>query len=230
MEHPGFAAVPMQRVGPIKIIGDELDEEVMVPLATYESPLWPSTQRGAKASRLCGGIRTTIMDERMTRSILVEAPSALHCRRVIEALPNHLPHMNTLVHQQSRHTHLLDFHTQVVGNLLYIRLEFSTGDASGHNMTTQAADLLLHWLLEQYTFLRYVSISANYCTDKKPTAVNGILGRGKYVVNELLIPRSICQSLLKTTPEKIVELNVKKNLIGTRCCKHCGRFPRHCAL
>ena len=63
--------------------------------------------------------------------------------------------------------------------------------------------------------LHYVSISGNYCTDKKASAVNGILGRGKYVVAELLVPRAVCEQRLKTTPEKIVDLNIKKNLIGT---------------
>src|SRR4029079_9539057 len=61
----------------------------------------------------------------------------------------------------------------------------------------------------------YVSISGNYCTDKKVSSVNGILGRGKYVVAEIKIPRTICTRNLRTTPEKIVALNVKKNLIGS---------------
>ncbi len=215
MDMPQCAAVPMQTIGPLKVIGDEINTEVMVPLATYESPLWPSTNRGAKVSRQCGGIRTTIIDERMTRSVLLEAPSALECRQVVTDMPQHLAMLNQAIHQQSRFTQLIDFHSQIVGKLLYLRLEFTTGDASGHNMTTQAADIAIQCLLKQYDFLKYVSVSANYCTDKKPTAVNGILGRGKYVVSELLIPRDICQSTLKTTPEKIVDLNIKKNLIGT---------------
>ncbi|MCJ8298778.1 MAG: hypothetical protein MJK13_07580, partial [Pseudomonadales bacterium] len=56
---------------------------------------------------------------------------------------------------------------------------------------------------------------ANYCSDKKATAVNGILGRGKNVVSEIIISRELCRRRLKTTPEKVVDLNIKKNLIGT---------------
>jgi hydroxymethylglutaryl-CoA reductase (NADPH) len=44
--------------------------------------------------------------------------------------------------------------------------------------------------------------------------VNGILGRGKYVIAEINIPRDICEKNLRTTPEKIVQLNIEKNLIG----------------
>ena len=96
-----------------------------------------------------------------------------------------------------------------------MRLEFTTGDASGHNMVTNAADQLFPWILTQYPYLRYSSISANYCSDKKATAVNGILGRGKNVVTEIIISRDLCARKLNTTPEKMVDLNIKKNLIGT---------------
>ncbi|HSX20923.1 MAG TPA: hydroxymethylglutaryl-CoA reductase, partial [Gammaproteobacteria bacterium] len=37
------ANIPMRSVGPIKIIGQELNAEVNVPMATFETPLWPST-------------------------------------------------------------------------------------------------------------------------------------------------------------------------------------------
>lgn len=44
--------------------------------------------------------------------------------------------------------------------------------------------------------------------------MNGILGRGKYVVAEVIISENICKRVLKTTPEKITQLNIKKNLMG----------------
>jgi hydroxymethylglutaryl-CoA reductase (NADPH) len=89
--------------------------------------------------------------------------------------------LQEVVATTSRFARLKDLHTQVVGNLLYLRFELSTGDASGHNMVTKAADALMKWLLHEYPLLTYISISGNYCTDKKVSAVNGILGRGRYV-------------------------------------------------
>ena len=59
-----FATIPMQVVGPIKITGPEVDDEVMAPLATYETPLWASVNRGAKASLLAGGIKAVVVDDR----------------------------------------------------------------------------------------------------------------------------------------------------------------------
>jgi len=209
------ASIPMQSVGPFKLIGDVEVDDLMVPMATYESPLWPSVARGARVSAHSGGIRVTVMDERMTRSVLLEAPNASVARQHLNNIQSRHDELQAVVSKTSRFAKLLDTHYQVVGNLIYLRLEFNTGDASGHNMATNAADQLIPWLLSTYPDLQYVSISANYCTDKKVSAVNGILGRGKYVVCETTIPRKLCQRFLKTTPEALVDLHIKKNLIGS---------------
>jgi len=213
--HSTYASIPMESVGPFKLIGDVETDDLMVPMATYETPLWPSVARGARVSAHAGGIRVTVVDERMTRSILLEAPNAGVAVKRLQDLKNRHDDIQTVVAQTSRFAKLIDTHHQVVGNLIYLRLEFTTGDASGHNMVTNAADKIIPWILNEYEDLAYVSISANYCTDKKVSAVNGILGRGKYVVCETTIPRKLCQRFLKTTPEAITDLHIKKNLIGS---------------
>lgn len=205
----------MQWVGPIELNGNTVNERISVPLATYETPLWPSVGRGAKLSRLAGGITATVIDARMTRSVLLEADSALEALKALEAIKTRLDDMNAVVSQTSRFAQLIAINAEINANMIFLRLEFHTGDAAGHNMVTNAADKLIPWILQQYQQLRYVSISGNYCTDKKATAVNGILGRGKNVIAEITISRELCETKLRTTPEAMVELNIKKNLIGT---------------
>jgi hydroxymethylglutaryl-CoA reductase (NADPH) len=209
------AIIPMRNVGPVKIVGFELDDEIKVPLATLEKPLWPSVNRGAKVSRQTAGIKVTVVREGMTRSILVEAPDANYANSIVEELDKYKIDLTKVVSATSRFAVLQNWHAQIVGNLLFIRFSFTTGDAAGHNMATKAAEALLDWLLEKYPQLKYVSLSGNYCTDKKVSSVNSILGRGKYVIAELLVPKVICESILKTSPAKIVALNNKKNLIGS---------------
>ena len=68
--------LPPQWIGPLPISGHAVNDTVRVPLATYETPLWPSTARGAKVAEHCGGVRCTLIDDRMARSILLEAPDA----------------------------------------------------------------------------------------------------------------------------------------------------------
>ena len=211
-----FAQVPMQFVGPLRVSGAVIEGEFEVPLATYETPLWPSVSRGARVSMRCeGGIKCTVVDERMTRSVLFEAPDATAAFQALEAIRAEFPALGKIVEQTSRFARLVDLHGQIAGNLLFLRFEFTTGDAAGHNMCTQAAEALMEHILARHPGLAYGSISGNYCSDKKATAVNGILGRGKYVVAELTVPGRICQRYLKTTPEKVVQLNIRKNLVGT---------------
>lgn len=209
------AHIPMRVVGPLRIISDDIpDELIAIPLATYETPLWPSTHRGARACTAAGGIHASVIDERMTRSVLVEADAASTLVAVTRRIQAEKAAFQTLVSETSRFAILLDIHTQQVGCLLYIRFEFTTGDAAGHNMVTLASDRILTKLLADETALRYVSISGNFCSDKKASAVNGILGRGKNVVAEVTLSEALCRRFLKSTPEKIVDLNIKKNLMG----------------
>ncbi|MFD9906040.1 hydroxymethylglutaryl-CoA reductase [Streptomyces sp. NPDC059063] len=211
-----IAGVPMQWVGPVRICGNVAEMETKVPLATYESPLWPSVARGARISMLTDkGIVATLVDERMTRSVLVEAldaPTAYAAARAVEA---RLGELQEVVRGCSRFAHLLGVRHEITGHLLFLRFEFSTGDASGHNMATLASDALLRHLLQTIPGISYGSISGNYCTDKKATAINGLLGRGKNVVTELTVPRALVEEQLHTTAAKIEKLNVRKNLLGT---------------
>ncbi len=209
------ANIPMKSVGPFKLVGDVNVNDLMVPLATYETPLWPSVARGARVTSHAGGIRVTVMDERMTRSILLEADNASIARDIILSIKKSKQSLQEIVAKSSKFAKLIDINSQVIGNLIYLRLEFTTGDASGHNMVTNAADRLIPWLLQKYPQLSYVSISANFCTDKKVSAVNSILGRGKNVVCEAVISRKLCVRFLKATPEEIKELHIKKDLIGS---------------
>jgi len=210
-----IASIPMRIVGPVAIRGTEVNDDVYLPLASFEAPLWPSTERGARVATLSGGIKVVIINERMTRSILLEADSALLLHPILLDIQKQKDHLQSLVSKTSRFAKLLDIHSEIIGSLLYLRIELLTGDAAGHNMTTLASDHIMTWILSHYPQLRYVSISGNYCTDKKVSAVNGILGRGKHVIAEVIISRKICERYLKTTPEKIVDLNIKKNLLGS---------------
>lgn len=207
--------IPTKWIGPIAITGNVVNEGVRVPLATYETPLWPSTGRGARLSRhVEGGIRCTLVDERMTRSIILRAPNGEVAERVWSSIAARFNDVDAVVRTTSRFAKLVGLNRQIVGNLLYIRIECETGDASGHNMVTKAADAVQGWLLGEYPEMEYSSISGNFCTDKKVSAVNGLLGRGKYVVAEIEIPRDVCTKMLRTTPELMVQLNTEKNLIG----------------
>lgn len=209
------APVPMRLVGPVQLAGPEVEGSFQIPLATYESPLWPSVERGAHLTARAGGIRAVVTSECMTRSVLIDAPDAVRALELIRFLETSRPALESAAAATSRFARLQDVHCEPLGHLVFVRFSFHTGDAAGHNMATRAADALLAWILAQRPECRYGSISGNLCCDKKPSAVNGLLGRGKSVVAEARIPARLVTRYLHTTPARLVELTWQKNWVGT---------------
>lgn len=208
--------IPTRWVGPIRFTHADGTEEVEAPLATYESPLWPSVGRGARLSRsVPGGIRTVVIDERMTRSVLFVARDAASAAAASRAILDRMPELDAAVRSTSRHARLIDVHTEIVGDLLFVRFAFTTGDASGHNMATHASEALMDLILGWDLAVEYGSISGNYCTDKKVSAVNGVLGRGRSVVADILIPHDLVGDALRSTSADITDLVTRKNLVGS---------------
>lgn len=207
--------IPTRWVGPIHIESDLIKGSIDIPLATYETPLWPSVARGAKVSRLVKGIQVTLKNDIMTRSILLEAPTSHRAWIVSEALQQRTHELADVVSTSSRYAQFKSINIETVGPLLFVRLAINSGAASGHNMTTKAAEDILKWISYNFNDINEVSVSGNYCTDKKVSAVNGLLGRGKNVTAEIIIAQDICQKSLRTTPQQIVDLNHKKNYVGS---------------
>jgi hydroxymethylglutaryl-CoA reductase (NADPH) len=206
--------IPTKFVGPILIKAATWQAEVDVPMATFETTLWPSTNRGAEVTKAAGGINVTLLSNCMTRSILLYAPNAQTAAGIAEEIKKDFVFLQNAVSQSSRFCKLEAVHTEVVGSNLYVRLSCFTGDAAGHNMTTKAADEVIKAILAKYPALNYGSISANLCVDKKVSAMNAILGRGKSVIAEVVLSRELCEKHLRTTPELLTQLNINKNLLG----------------
>lgn len=70
-------------------------------------------------------------------------------------------------------------------------------------------------------------LPGNFCSDKKPSAVNWIEGRGKSVVCEAVIKEEVVKRVLKTNVQSLVELNTIKNLAGSAVAGSLGGFNAH---
>lgn len=49
----------------------------------------------------------------------------------------------------------------------------------------------MEFLREKFPLMEVISLSGNFCTDKKPSAINWVEGRGKSVVCEAVIPSQV---------------------------------------
>lgn len=75
--------------------------------------------------------------------------------------------------------------------------------------------------------MQIISISGNFCTDKKSAALNWIEGRGKSCVAEVIIPKHIVEKVLKSSVDAMVEVGLDKNLIGSAMAGSIGGFNAH---
>lgn len=129
----------------------------------------------------------------------------------------------------SRFARLVGVKAVLAGRTLFVRFKTETGDAMGMNMISKGSEKALERMSEVFPSMRVLALSGNYCTDKKPAAVNWIEGRGKSVVAEAVVPHEVVKKVLKTTVNDMVRLGFKKNLVGSAMAGSVGGFNAHAA-
>ncbi|KAL0412335.1 UNVERIFIED_CONTAM: 3-hydroxy-3-methylglutaryl-coenzyme A reductase [Sesamum radiatum] len=97
----------------------------------------------------------------------------------------------------------------------------------GMNMVSKGVQNVMDFLNNEFPDMDVIGISGNYCSDKKPAAVNWIEGRGKSVVCEAIIKEEVIKKVLKTDVASLVELNMLKNLTGSAVAGALGGFNAH---
>uniref|UniRef100_A0AAY5ELA6 3-hydroxy-3-methylglutaryl coenzyme A reductase n=1 Tax=Electrophorus electricus TaxID=8005 RepID=A0AAY5ELA6_ELEEL len=223
----GYVPVPVGVAGPLLLDG----KEFYIPMATTEGCLVASTNRGCRAITLSGGASGRVLADGMTRGPVVQLPSACRAAEVKSWLESSdgFSIVKQAFDHTSRFARLERLQISLAGRNLYIRFQSQTGDAMGMNMLSKGTEQALCRLQEQFPELRVLALSGNYCTDKKPAAINWIHGRGKSIVCEATIPGKVVREVLKTSTAALVELNISKNLVGSAMAGSIGGFNAQAA-
>ncbi|MFY9199329.1 MAG: hydroxymethylglutaryl-CoA reductase, partial [Methanosarcina flavescens] len=154
--------------------------------------------------------------DEMTRAPVFKLDSLERAKKFYEWVkcPEIFEQMKEVAEKTTRFGKLISVKPFVTGTYVYLRFSYDTKDAMGMNMVTIATDAIMH-LIEDEFGAHPVTLSGNMCTDKKPASISTILGRGKTVVAEVIIPKEIVKEVLKCTPESMFEVNYSKNLLGS---------------
>ncbi|ESO01425.1 hypothetical protein HELRODRAFT_100685 [Helobdella robusta] len=224
----GYMPIPVGVAGPLLINGRRYN----VPMATTEGCLVASTNRGCRALSSGEGVHSQVINDGMTRAPLVRFQSGRRASQVkgwLEREEN-FKIVAEVFNSTSRFARLHKLQISQISRNLYIRFVARTGDAMGMNMLSKGSERALLSLQEEYfNDMEILSLSGNFCTDKKPSAVNWIEGRGKSVICEAVVPSHVIRDVLKTSVASLVDLNLNKNLVGSVAAGSIGGFNAHAA-
>ncbi|QSG06742.1 hydroxymethylglutaryl-CoA reductase (NADPH) [Halapricum desulfuricans] len=223
----GAAQIPMGVAGPLPIEGSAADDDFYVPLATTEGALVASVNRGMGAIREAGGAKAEVLKYGITRAPVFSVSDVTEAAEVVEWVEDNEDLIAEVAEETDPHIAFNEVTPYVVGDNVFLRFDFDTGDAMGMNMVTIASRAVAE-TVEAETPASLVAVSGNLCTDKKPAAINAVEGRGYTVAADVFLPSGVVEDRFGTTAEAIAEVNTRKNLVGSAKAASLG-FNAHVA-
>lgn len=192
----GVAQVPIGIAGPLRINGEHAKGDFYVPMATTEGTLVASYNRGMRLLSECGGVKSTVVEDNMQRAPVFVLDDAVEARDFGHWIDEHFDAIKDVAESTTRSGHLTYIGQYSIGPLRYLRLNFTTGDAAGQNMTGKATLAACEWIQKNYPGNKRFILSGAIDTDKKHSRINMLLTRGKRVVAEATIKKDLLRNLM----------------------------------
>ena len=211
----GVAQVPIGLAGPLLVNGEHAQGDFYVPLATAEGTLVASYNRGMRLLYEAGGVKTTVLDDRMQRAPAFLFESAREARVFGDWLGEHFEEIKQAAEATTRSGKLQDIEQYSASRILFTRFNYTTGDAAGQNLTGKATQAACEWIRANYDpGMEHYFLESNFATDKKSSQVNVLRTRGKRVVAEATIPRDLIRQLMHADVDLLWRARLVSNLGG----------------
>lgn len=229
----GYTTVPLGVIGPARIhsvysVHNSLAPKklyencsVFIPLATTEGALIASVNRGSKAISSSGGLTVFVETVGASRSPVFKAANLSEVFRLQNYISSHLGQIEQVMQKTSSHIQLSTVDFAIAGTRLFVRFVCDTKKAMGLNMITIASYQASEYISQQ-TKVEFTLEAGNFDADKKPAVIHGILGRGKRVWAEALIPEQVLREVLKTTGPKLYDAWETKVSLGSTLAQSLG--------
>ncbi|HVK39195.1 MAG TPA: phosphotransferase [Candidatus Kapabacteria bacterium] len=206
----GTVEVPLGLLGPLLFRNQDGVEPVHALAGTLEGALIASINRGARAVSLGGGFSAHVLHQKMIRTPMFIFESLAESVRFAEWIEVHTGELRTIAERHSNHAHLVTVTPVIVGKSVHVKFVYTTGDATGQNMTTSCTWHATLWIekeFEEQTGILIVRcvVEGNGASDKKVSGFAMSHGRGVHAVAECTIPERIVNDVLRTTSDAIVQ-------------------------
>ncbi len=199
----GVAQVPIGLAGPLRVNGEHAQGDYYVPMATTEGTLVASYNRGMRLLSEAGGVRATVVDDRMQRAPVFVLDNAVDARDLAGWIDAHEDEIRDAAEATTSVGRLVEIERYAVGPMLYTRFDYTTGDAAGQNMVGKATFAACEWIQRNHPdHPRYV-LSGAIDTDKKHSQVNMLRTRGRRVIAEATLPAALLEEQMGVTPQQL---------------------------
>src|SRR3954467_21860 len=132
IEHfTGVAQVPIGIAGPLLVDGEHAQGEFYVPMATAEGTLVASYNRGMKLLHAAGGVKPTIMADRMQRAPAFLFEDARGARDFGEWLDEHFDEIREVAESTTKSGRLQDIEQYSARRILHTRFHYTTAAPPG---------------------------------------------------------------------------------------------------
>jgi hydroxymethylglutaryl-CoA reductase (NADPH) len=200
----GVAQVPVGFAGPLNIHGEYAQGDFLIPMATTEGTLVASYNRGMKILNLCNGVKCTVIGDAMQRAPVFVFQDALSAREFSKWVQANLDEIREQAETTSHIAKLTDIDSYLASKFVYLRFNYTTGDAAGQNMVGRATFAACGWIMDNYAGIEHFYLESNFATDKKASQINIMRTRGKRVTAEAVIKRDVLIQQLRVEPESLV--------------------------
>ncbi len=175
----------------------------MIPLATTEGTLVASYNRGIKLINLCGGVKTTVVGDIMQRAPVFVFDDARQCREFLKWVQENTETIRLHAEGTSSVARLIDIDPYLASKFVFLRFNYTTGDAAGQNMVGRATFAACGWIIDNYPGIKHFYLESNLATDKKASQINIMRTRGKRVTAEATIKREVLIQQMRVDTESL---------------------------
>ncbi|ASI13656.1 hydroxymethylglutaryl-CoA reductase [Candidatus Mancarchaeum acidiphilum] len=216
----GAITLPLGYAGAIKVSGLYASGEYPILIATTEGKLVAGLSRGISTISKSGGVSTRVLSDGMARDVMVSTESVNDAFEIYQFVNSRegIDFLKSKFKEKTAHGDLLSVKCYQIGKILHIRFKAFTGAAMGMNMVTIAAEYSSEQLLSMFEGkgikAKILSESGNMCTDKKPSAIDFIEGRGVSVTAEAVIKKELLEKA-RSSARDVERLNRLKSLEGS---------------
>lgn len=203
----GTIEIPLGLIGPILFHDKNKDPEwVHAAIATTEGALAASMNRGSKAISECGGFKAHIVHQKMLRTPIFTFQNMSEALEFDAWIKINFKQIKSVTQKHSNYAELHEINSVIVGKIIHLKFIYSTGDASGQNMTTSCTWNACLWIEENFQkqaeieILHFV-IDGNGASDKKVSYYALQNGRGTYAISECFLTHEVIEKTLRTNAE-----------------------------